>query len=56
MYTIFVRPDVFISRFTFFLFLRFMVGGDERCMSRDGSVVLPHGAIGLSAVCDCGIC
>ena len=24
-------------------------------MSRDGSVALPHGATGLSAVCDCGI-
>ena len=24
-------------------------------MSRDCSVVLPHGAVGKSAVCDCGI-
>ena len=24
-------------------------------MSRDGGVALPHGATGLSAVCDCGI-
>ena len=24
-------------------------------MSRDGWVALPHGAMGLSAVCDCGI-
>ena len=24
-------------------------------MSRDGGVALPRGAMGLSAVCDCGI-
>ena len=24
-------------------------------MSRDGRAALPHGATGLSAVCDCGI-